>query len=482
MGAAPPAAAQQADAPARPRAQAARGAGGPSLSRQFGRWAAGLTYADLPPAVVDRAKGLALQALASVLLGSQTAAGRQAITLVADEEAGIRRGARIMVDGTVATRGGAAFANSEMALAGGKWDTFRMLTHPGTSIIPAACAAAETSRASGRDFITGIVAGYEVMERMAAEFVPTVMARGFHAGPVFGIFGAAVAAAKILKFSDDQITSTIGLCVNLAGGNLESRGLREGAAVRNAFVAVTLAGQGATAGETALEGPAGFYHAFAGNNRGVLTHSFTGELQADIRGITADLGSKWVFLDTLYRIYSIPGYNIAHIDLTAALCEEHDIKPEQVDRVEAVVNWYETQYPSPAFPTLREDIGPPRRGGTKYYAAYALVTRGYPLLDARNDPPQVADMMNRVTIIPSHQMPLFGPRITIFLKDGRSYTKQGTGREFIWDFNEEVRRIRGVVPGLPISEAQFTRVIDAARALDTLDQAATLVELTMKPR
>ena len=50
-------------------------------------------------------------------------------------------------------------------------------------------------------------------------------------------------------------------------------------------------------------------------------------------------------------------------------------------------------------------------------------------------------------------MTLFGPRITIFTKDGRSYTKQATGREFIWDFDEEARRIRGVVPGIPIPGA-----------------------------
>src|SRR2546426_10008069 len=103
-----------------------------------------------------------------------------------------------MVNGARVTKGGAAFANSEMAFAGGKWDTFRMLTHPGTSIVPGAFVAAETVGASGRDFITALAAGYEVMERMAADFIPTVMARGFHAGPVVGIFGPAVAAAKML--------------------------------------------------------------------------------------------------------------------------------------------------------------------------------------------------------------------------------------------------------------------------------------------
>jgi 2-methylcitrate dehydratase PrpD len=319
------------------------------------------------------------------------------------------------------------------------------------------------------------------MERMAAEFIPTVMARGFHAGPVFGIFGAAVAAAKILRLTDEQITAAIGLCVNLAGGNLESRGLREGAAVRNALLAVSLARQGARGRETALEGPAGFYHAFAGNNDGRLTHSFTGKLKVDLASITDGLGDDWMFLETLYRIYSIPGYNLAHIELTAKLCEQHNIRYQDVDHVEAVVNWMETQYPSPAFATQREDLpGPARRGSTRFYAAYGIVKRGFPLLAGEPDPPEVLELMNRVTIVPSNLMPLFGPRVTISLKSGRSYTMQGTGREFIWDFEEEVRRIRGVAPGLPIPEAQFTALIEAARELDTLPRADRLVQLTLE--
>jgi 2-methylcitrate dehydratase PrpD len=452
----------------------------PSLSRQFARWVAGLRYENLPPAVVDRAKGLSLHALASVLVGSQLPAGREAVKLIGEEEAGVRNGATIMVSGTKATKGGAAFANSEMSLAGGKWDTFRMLTHPGTSIVPAALAAAETEGVPGRDFITGLVAGYEVMERMAADFIPTVMARGFHAGPVFGIFGAAVAAAKVMRFTEDQVNDTIGLCVNLAGGNLESGGLREGAAVRNAMLAVALAKQGHRGGETALEGRAGFYYAYAGNNTGRLTYSFTGDTQTSLDKITANLGQEWMFLETLYRIYSISGYNIAHIDVTAKLCEEHNIRYEDVERVEAVVNWLETQYPSPAFPSRREDIGEATRGSTRYYTAYGVVKRGFPMLAGAADPPEVLELMKRVTIIPSHDMTLFGPRITILTKDGKSYTKQATGREFIWDFNEEVRRIRGVIPGLPIPEGQFEEIIAACRNLDGLDRAGKLIELTLK--
>lgn len=457
-----------------------RRVGLPSLSRQFARWVAGLRYEDLPSAVVDRAKGVTLQALASALQGWDSPATREAVKLITAEEDGVRNGATVLVSGEKATGGGAAYVNTEMMLAGGKWDTFRMLTHPGEIIVPAALAAAESASASGKDWITGLAAGYEVMERMAADFIPTVMARGFHAGPVFGIFGAAVAAAKLLRFSEQQVTDTIGLCVNLAGANIESFAVREGPAVRNAMLAVALARQGHRGGETALEGNAGFYYAYAGNNQGRLTYSFTGDTQTSLDKITAGLGSQWMFLETLYRIYSITGYNLAHVDVTARLCEEHNIRYQDVDRVEAVVNWLETQYPSPAFPTRREDIGEPDRGSTRYYAAYGVVQRGFPMLPVKSDPPEVLDLMKRVTIIPSHDMTLFAPRITIFTKDGKSYTKQATGREFIWDFGEEARRIRGIVPGIPIPAAQFDELIAMCRDLDRQDRAARLIGLTMK--
>src|SRR6185295_1340603 len=131
----------------------------------------------------------------------------------------------------------------------------------------------------------------------------------------------------------EQLNSVLSLCSSLAGGNPEAgcsggKPLREGAAVRNAMLAVALAKAGHAGGETVLEGEAGFYHAFAGSNTGRLTYSFAGLTKTSIDKIAENLGKEWIFLETLYRIYSISGYNIAHIDVTAALCKEHDIKPE----------------------------------------------------------------------------------------------------------------------------------------------------------
>ena len=296
----------------------------------------------------------------------------------------------------------------------------------------------------------------------------------------------------MLDLTEDEVNSTIALCVHLAAGNLEGprnggTALREGAAVRNAMLAVALAKSGHVGGDTTLEGDAGFYHAYTGNNKGLLSQSFVGKTHTSLEKITEGLGQDWMFLETLYRIYSTAGYNIAHVDVSAQLCIEHDIKYEDVERVEAVVNWMETQYPSPVFPS-RIETSEARPGSTPYYTAYGVAQRGFPVLrsqqmgvaDGGGDPPEVLDLMKRVKIIPSHEMTLFGPRITVFTKDGKSYTKQSTGREFMWDFEEEAHRIRGVIPGVPIPESQFEEIIATCRDLDNERQADKLIKLTTK--
>jgi hypothetical protein len=461
-----------------------------SLSREFAAFVARLTYENLPPEVVDRAKGVTLQALSSALVAHDMPASRQALALMREEEAGGGGAATVLCRGEKLTKAGVAFVNAETIFAGGKWDTFRMLTHPGIAILPAALVAAEVTGASGKEFLTAVAAAYEVMERMASEFIPTVMSRGFHAGPVFGIFGAAVAAAKLQRLDENQIHSAIAQCVNLAAGNLEGarsggRSLREGGAVRNALLAVALAKHGTPGGETTLEGEAGFYHAYAGNSRGELRYSFTGDNRTYLGKITEGLGSDWIFLETLYRIYSTAGYNIAHVDVTARLCEENDIAAAAIDRIEALVNWLETEYPSPGFPSRGID-NPPQVGSTQYFTAWGAAERGYPLLrgdrpgPGETDPPAVLDLMHRVTLVPTVRRTLFGPRITVFTKDGRNFTKEGTGREFIWDFEEQSRRIRPIVPGLAIGEAQFVELIDTCRRLDRLERAAgRLIALTL---
>ena len=89
--------------------------------------------------------------------------------------------------------------------------------------------------------------------------------------------------------------------------------------------------------------------------------------------------------------------------------------------------------------------------------------------------------MQRVTITPSHRHPLFAPTVTIHLKDGRSVSKEATGREFIWDYAELTRRIRGITPTLPIPEAQYDDLIATVSTLENLPRADRLIGLTVIP-
>jgi 2-methylcitrate dehydratase PrpD len=463
-----------------------------SISRRLSRWVAALAYSDLPSEVLDRARGVTLQGVSSCLLGHDFPETMQAIRLVEEEELGCGGTTTALVDGRRFTRAGAAFINSEMMFAGGKWDTFRMVVHPSCAVLPAALMAAEVTRCSGREFLTGVVAGYEVMERLGADFVPTILARGFHAGAVLSIFGAAVAAAKIMGLDAGQVHGALAQCVNLAAGNLEGgrsggRSVREGAAVRNALLAVGLARQGIPGGETAFEGEAGFYFAYAGNKEGRLSHSFAGQRNADFAAITEKLGEHWVFLETLYRIYSTPGYNIAHVDVTAALCKRDHIRADDVDRVECVVNWLETQYPSPDFPSRRTDIEPGREQ-PQYYAAHAILTGAFPLTKnvqqqvGEADPQGIDDMMRRVRLIPSHTQPLFAPRVTIHTRDGIAHTLEATGREFIMSFDQLAKRLSPIGAVVPVGEQQYAELVAECRQMDHARDVSRLIALTCPPQ
>ena len=127
-----------------------------SISRRLSRWVAALAYSDLPSEVLDRARGVTLQGVSSCLLGHDFPETMQAIRLVEEEELGCGGTTTALVDGRRFARAGAAFINSEMMFAGGKWDTFRMVVHPSCAVLPAALMAAEATRCSGREFLTGV--------------------------------------------------------------------------------------------------------------------------------------------------------------------------------------------------------------------------------------------------------------------------------------------------------------------------------------
>src|SRR5262249_48852515 len=76
--------------------------------------------------------------------------------------------------------------------------------HPAAPIVSAALAVAEAVNASGPQLIEAIVAGYEVGIR-AGEAVGRTHYNLWHTTATCGTFGAAAAAALLLKLNESQI-------------------------------------------------------------------------------------------------------------------------------------------------------------------------------------------------------------------------------------------------------------------------------------
>ncbi len=456
---------------------------GDPISRQFARWSAALKYEDLPPAVVDKVKALTFHHLVSSVFGAQTDRGKHSIDLVKVEE-GKPNGATVLYDGAKVTRVGAAFINSELMHVAGMYDSYRMITHPGPMIIPPALANAELQNKGGKDLITALAAGYEVMTRITNHFVPSTAARGFRPSPIFGALGSAVASAKLLDLNEDQTVTAIALGATLAAGTNE--GPRTGGgetsvhdpnAARTGVFAAIMARESVQGTETAIEGRAGFLNAFTGNHEGKLSYSFGGETEVDLSLLTEGLGSDYELLTVMFRMYGTGGFNQPVIDLMAELRQQHDIDPDEIEQVLIYMNYLETLYPTPAFP--REPSRQPGVGTTHYFAAHAAVNGGYPQVGGRTYGPtgdqltedkQVLEFtQNRVRIIGEFGRDMFSPAITVQMKNGARYDGEYPYQRMEWNFDQLLERQQDPRANFPLGPDAFDALVDTVKALDSLD-------------
>src|SRR6201996_3225073 len=83
--------------------------------------------------------------------------------------------------------------------------------HPSAPVLPALLAMAELKPMSGPDFVTAMVMGFEAECRIARAVQPAFGDIGWHATGAAGVFGAAVAAGRILGLDDVRMCHAIGL-------------------------------------------------------------------------------------------------------------------------------------------------------------------------------------------------------------------------------------------------------------------------------
>ena len=458
-----------------------------SMARRFARWGAALKYEDLPPQVVDKVKALMLHALTSACLGGSSPYLKEVVRLAKEEE-GKPDGATLLGDGGKASRIGAAYANNEILHASGLVDSYRMRTHPGPVLIPAALANAELEKKNGRDVITALAAGYEFMCRLSCDYTVTTPARGFQPTSVFCTMGAAMVTGKLLGLDEEGLMRTISLAANYASGLVESSWQGDRQATRSGVFAGLMARAGhLKAAERSLDGNAGFYQAFTGSHVGKLTYAFTGPLEVDPASITADLGTRYKLSTVMFRMFGVAAYNDPVIYLLREMRRQHQLRPEEITDVAVAMNWHETVYPSVAFPAHPE-WNRPRVGSTHYYAAHVLVNGDYPVVGGRTFGPtgrklaedtKVLDFMNgHVRLVQEKDRPMFSPAAVIKMKNGATFTGDYPYERLEWNFDELVARLQDCLPGYSLGRAGFDALVETMRGVDHLASVDRIFEVT----
>ena len=134
------------------------------------------------------------------------------------------------------------------------------LFHFSPPVFSSALAMAEATGANGKDLLTALAAGCEVMERVSMAANNDLRNRAFHTTPTCGVFGATVAAGKLLQLTPEQLTSAFGLAGAQASGLMEMYGpsmqkrFNPGPAARNGVTSAMMAKLGFTGADTIFEG------------------------------------------------------------------------------------------------------------------------------------------------------------------------------------------------------------------------------------
>src|SRR4029079_16148713 len=98
------------------------------------------------------------------------------------------------------------------------------LFHFSPPVYSAALAAAERESANGKQLVTALAAGCEMMERLSKAANNSLRNRAYHTTPTCGVFGAAIAVAQLLNLPPPKIASALGLAGAQASGLMEMYG------------------------------------------------------------------------------------------------------------------------------------------------------------------------------------------------------------------------------------------------------------------
>jgi 2-methylcitrate dehydratase PrpD len=226
----------------------------------------------LPQEVVDRAKLHLVDTFAAMISGSRLLPGQKAIAYA--KTLGGKPAAGIIGTRMVTTPQNAALANGMFGHADETDDTHPpSLTHPGTSVVPAALAIGEQNRLAGKAVMRAIVLGYDICSRVLLTLKPMPYLRsGHHAAATGQVFGAAAAAGSLLKLNARKVRYMLSYAGQQTAGlytmfrdpeHIEKAYAMGGMPAHNGTQAALMARHGWTGVEDIFSGERDFFFTFA---------------------------------------------------------------------------------------------------------------------------------------------------------------------------------------------------------------------------
>lgn len=293
-------------------------------TQKLGSYIGTIDISDLDGAVVHATKRCVLDYLAAVIPGGIEPPAMALQKALSDD---LNHGkATLIPSGIPATPRAAALINGVASHTLEVDDIYRdAIYHPGPPVISAAIAALQSAQGNGSDLMAGIVAGYEVSNRIGAAIQPAHYDYWHTTGTV-GAFGATAAASKIAGLSAVQTSHALANAATMAAGlqqafrsDAMSKPLHAGRAAETGVLCAQMAAAGVTGADNMLEGQRGFGNAMSRD--------------VDWEQAFATLGTDYTITQITQKNHSCCGHTFAAIDAVLELRTETELTAETVRQI-----------------------------------------------------------------------------------------------------------------------------------------------------
>ncbi|MBC7779778.1 MAG: MmgE/PrpD family protein [Proteobacteria bacterium] len=300
------------------------------LMLELSKYIAGAVRKAPPREAVERARIHLVDTVAAMISGSRQLPGEAAIahvnSLGGHPQAGVI-GTRIVTSVL-----NAALANGMFGHADETDDTHPpSLTHPGTSVVPAALAIGERDGLPGRTVLRAVILGYDICARLLLSLRPMPFLRsGHHAGAFGQAFGAAATAGALLALDARQVRFMLSYMGQQAAGmytmfrdpeHIEKAYAMGGMPAHNGTAAALMVANGFTGVEDIFSGERDFFFTFA-------TDSDRTEL---VRG----LGRDYEVMRASIKRWPVGGPIQGPLQVLDDMIAEHGIEASDVESLTA---------------------------------------------------------------------------------------------------------------------------------------------------